>query len=103
LLPEHTATRRVAELSRKDRTLISDAIHNYHIIPLRTEGLVRAEAAVGGVDTEEVDSTTMESRLVPGLFFCGEVLDIAGRLGGYNLHWAWASGTVAGESAVDGL
>ena len=101
LLPEHTATRRAAELSRKDRALTAQAVHNYSIIPLRTEGLARAEAAAGGVDTSEVDPGTMESKLIPGLFLCGEVLDITGRLGGYNLHWAWASGDLAGKAAVD--
>lgn len=102
LLPAHTATRRATELSRKDRKLTAEAVHNYSVIPLRTEGLSRAEAAAGGVDTGEVNPETMESRLLPGLFFCGEVLDIAGRLGGYNLHWAWASGVLAGESAMGG-
>ncbi|MDL2210169.1 aminoacetone oxidase family FAD-binding enzyme [Desulfovibrio sp. OttesenSCG-928-O18] len=100
LLPAETATRRVAELSRKQRTAIADAVHRHSVIPLRTEGLTKAEAAAGGVDTREVDPFTMHSRLVPGLFFCGEILDVTGRLGGYNLHWAWASGTVAGESAA---
>lgn len=98
LLPEQTATRRAAELSRKDRTLTAEAVHNYNVIPLRTEGLARAEAAAGGVDTSEMESETMESKLVPGLFLCGEVLDITGRLGGYNLHWAWASGDLAGKT-----
>lgn len=99
LLPTHIAARRAAELSRKDRSLTAEAVHKHSVMPLRSEGLARAEAAAGGVDSREVNPATMESRLVPGLFFCGEVLDITGRLGGYNLHWAWASGTVAGENA----
>ncbi len=99
LLPAHIATRRATELSRKDRKLAAEAVHHYSVIPLRTEGLARAEAAAGGVHTGEVNPETMESRLFPGLFLCGEILDIAGRLGGYNLHWAWASGSLAGESA----
>ena len=53
------------------------------------------------MDTSEVEPATMRSKLVPGLFFCGEILDITGRLGGYNLHWAWASGIWAGKSAGD--
>ena len=53
----------------------------------------------GGVSTDEVSSKTMESKLCKNLFFVGEVLDIAGDLGGFNLHWAWASGIVAGQFA----
>lgn len=99
LLPSPLASRRVAELSRKDRITIAAAVHEHSLVPLRTEGMSRAEAAAGGVDTREVDPRTMESKLIPNLFFCGEVLDVAGRLGGYNLHWAWASAMLAGESA----
>ena len=58
----------------------------------------RAEAAAGGVDVREVDPKTLQSRIMPGLFFCGEALDITGQLGGYNLHWAWASGFAAGNA-----
>ena len=60
------------------------------MIPSGTEGLRKAEAAAGGVRTQDLDSR-LQSRLVPGLFFCGEVLDVTGLLGGYNLHWAFAS------------
>ena len=60
-------------------------------------GLDNAQITVGGVNTEEFDNETLESRLVPGLYACGEVLDIAAPCGGYNLHWAWASGLAAGE------
>lgn len=102
LLPPHTVDRRVAELSRKDRALIATAVHQCNITPVRTEGLARAEAAAGGVDTAEVDPATLQSKLAGGLFFCGEILDITGRLGGYNLHWAWASGKLAGEAAGKG-
>lgn len=100
LLPPETAKRRVAELSRKQRDAIADAVHRHRAAPERTEGMGKAEAAGGGVAVKDVDPMSMRSRLVPGLFFCGEVLDITGRLGGYNLHWAFASGLVAGESAA---
>jgi len=63
-----------------------------------THGYKHAEVAGGGVDTLEVDSKTMESKLVPGLYFAGEVLDIVGKRGGYNLHFALASGYLAGRS-----
>ena len=96
LLDPAVAKRRTAELSRTQRTAIATAVHRHTAIPLRTEGLSKAEAAAGGVDVAGIDPFTMQSRLVPGLFFCGEVMDITGRLGGYNLHWAWASGTLAG-------
>ncbi|MDL2272409.1 NAD(P)/FAD-dependent oxidoreductase [Desulfovibrio sp. OttesenSCG-928-I05] len=91
-----SATRKCAELSRAQRAAIHAAIHAYGVTPLRSAGMARAEACAGGVDTTEIAPKSMESRLVPGLFFCGEIVDIAGRLGGYNLHWAWASAYTAG-------
>ena len=62
-------------------------------------GMDHAQVTAGGILTEDFDSATMESRLVPNLYACGEVLDIDGDCGGYNLHWAWASGIVAGRNA----
>jgi len=59
-----------------------------------------AQVTAGGIRTSEFDPNTLESRIVPGLFACGEVLDIDGDCGGYNLQWAWSSGYVAGRSAV---
>ena len=63
-----------------------------------TEGYPKAEVTLGGVDTGELSSKTMEARRVPGLFFIGEVVDVTGWLGGYNFQWAWASGHAAGEA-----
>jgi predicted flavoprotein YhiN len=63
---------------------------------LGTRGWNEAEFTSGGVDTEEINEITLESKLVKGLYFAGEVLDVCGRRGGYNLAWAWASGLVAG-------
>ncbi len=54
----------------------------------------------GGVPLGEVDASTLESRVAPGVFLCGEVLDVEGRLGGFNFQWAWSSGTVAGRAAA---
>lgn len=69
-------------------------------IPLTgTMGMDSAQVTAGGILTEEFDRATMESRLVPGLYACGEVLDVDGDCGGYNLQWAWSSGCLAGESA----
>ncbi len=59
-----------------------------------------AQCTAGGVDTGFVDPKTMGSKLVPGLFFCGEVLDVDGVCGGYNLQWAWTSGAIAGRNAA---
>jgi predicted flavoprotein YhiN len=56
-----------------------------------------AEVTIGGIRTGEVDPQTLESRLVPGLYLAGEILDVHGDLGGYNLQWAWSSGWVAGQ------
>jgi predicted flavoprotein YhiN len=62
-----------------------------------TEGYDKAEVTIGGVDTDELSSKTMESKKVPGLYFIGEVVDVTGWLGGYNFQWAWASGFAAGQ------
>ncbi len=63
-----------------------------------TEGFESAQVTAGGICTDEFDPATMESLLVPGLYACGEVLDIDGDCGGYNLQWAWASGRAAGRA-----
>ena len=70
--------------------------HEWVLLPEGTEGYEKAEVTVGGVDTDELSSKTMESRKVPGLFFIGEVVDVTGHLGGHNFQWAWASGASAG-------
>ncbi len=67
------------------------------LIASGTEGYRTAEVALGGIDADELSSTTMESRRVRGLYFIGEAVDVAGWLGGYNFQWAWASGHAAGE------
>jgi predicted Rossmann fold flavoprotein len=70
--------------------------HDWVLLPEDTEGYEKAEVTMGGVDTDELSSKTMESRKVRGLFFIGEVVDVTGHLGGYNFQWAWASGASAG-------
>ncbi len=84
-----------------DRELhsIEERLHGWEVRPKGTEGYARAEVTVGGVDTRGISSKTMEAIKTPGLYFIGEVLDVTGQLGGYNLHWAWASGHVAGQYA----
>ncbi len=73
-------------------------IHTWELMPADTEGYEKAEVTVGGVDTDELSSKTMESVKVPGLFFIGEVVDVTGHLGGFNFQWAWASGAAAGRA-----
>lgn len=78
----------------KDKELISigSSLNNWQIKPSGTEGYRVAEVTLGGVDTNEISSKTFESKLCSNLYFIGEVLDVTGQLGGYNFHWAWASG-----------
>ena len=74
-------------------------LHAWQVVPEGTEGYATAEVTAGGVAADELSSKTMEARKVPGLYFIGEVVDVTGELGGYNLHWAWASGFAAGQYA----
>lgn len=97
IVPKGLAQKKSAELSKSQRQEMYAAVHKHHINPTGVEGFAKAEVTAGGVSTARISSKTMESALQPGLFFCGEVLDITGRLGGYNLHWAFASGKAAGE------
>ena len=75
---------------------MADTLQRWPIVASGTEGYRTAEVTLGGVDTDGVSSSRMESKTVPGLFFIGEVLDVTGWLGGYNFQWAWASGHAAG-------
>jgi predicted Rossmann fold flavoprotein len=74
-------------------------LHDWPVTASGTEGYRTAEVTLGGVDTDGLSSSTMQSKLVPGLYFIGEVVDVTGWLGGYNFQWAWASGHAAGEVA----
>jgi predicted Rossmann fold flavoprotein len=85
---------REAELAQ-----IGAQLHDWPMVASGTEGYRTAEVTLGGVDTDGLSSATMQSKLVPGLFFVGEVVDVTGWLGGYNFQWAWASGHAAGEVA----
>ncbi len=89
----------VNQYNEKEIRKIAFQIHNWEIKPATTEDFKTAEVTLGGIDTSELSSKTMESKKVKGLYFTGEVLDVTGQLGGYNLHWAWASGFVAGQYA----
>ncbi len=90
-------------LDKKSRNRLVTAIKGWPIGPVRTVPLEKGEVVAGGISLEEVDPHTMQSKLVSGLYACGEVLDIAGPVGGYNLQAAFATGFVAGESAAKQL
>ena len=87
----------LANIKDERLTQIGQAINGWQLKPSGTEGYRTAEVTRGGIDTDEVSSKTMESKLQEGLYFIGEVLDVTGWLGGYNFQWAWASGFVCGE------
>ena len=98
-LPEQYGSMRLADLSNKQISQISDTLHAWQTFPSGTEGYRSAEVTVGGVDTRTLSSKTMESRLHPGLYFIGEVVDVTGHLGGYNFQWAWSSAYSAAQHA----
>lgn len=101
LCPAEAADIKCASLPRAVRETLHARVHAFPMRPAGTEGFTRAEVTAGGVSTDEVSSRDMQSRREPGLFFCGEVLDVTGRLGGYNLHWAFASGLAAGKALAE--
>ncbi|GHG60567.1 hypothetical protein GCM10010919_04130 [Alishewanella longhuensis] len=84
-------------LNAKNIERLDQALSRYIFKPNGTEGYRTAEVTLGGVDTNELSSETMEAKNQPGLYFIGEVVDVTGWLGGYNFQWAWASGWVAGH------
>lgn len=79
------------QLNNKQQTELAQTLHAWRIQPNGTEGYRTAEVTLGGVDTTQLSSKTMEARAVPGLYFIGEVADVTGWLGGYNFQWAWSS------------
>ena len=92
-------SRQVSQLSDYDLQQAVLAVKEFEIGLTEPMGMDSAQVTAGGILTKEFDNTTMESRLVPGLYACGEVLDIDGDCGGYNLQWAWSSGRLAGLHA----
>jgi flavoprotein, HI0933 family len=98
IIPCDLFERKAAELGKKDRQAIADSLHSFPVVPDMAEGFSKAEATLGGVATAEINPKNMESRLQKGLYFSGEVVDITGKLGGYNIHWAFASGYIAGQN-----
>ncbi|MBF0412930.1 MAG: NAD(P)/FAD-dependent oxidoreductase [Desulfamplus sp.] len=96
LIPEKYCEAKLGEIPHKELKQTADKLQSWLVRPDGTEGYRTSEVTVGGVDCDYISSKTMESRHVKGLFFIGEVLDVTGWLGGYNLQWAWSSGWCAG-------
>jgi len=88
----------MADQSDKKLKHAAAILENWTVRPTGSEGYRTAEVTLGGVDTDGLDSRTMQARTVPGLFFIGEVVDVTGWLGGYNFQWAWSSGWCAGQA-----
>jgi hypothetical protein len=108
LLPKRLAHRMVdwmgvegnlAETSNNNLQRIGKRINSWRLLPDGTEGMRTAEVTVGGVDTKELSSKTMEVNSVKGLYFVGEAVDVTGHLGGFNFQWAWSSGYACGQVA----
>lgn len=93
--------KKCAEVSANERKKITQTILTWDFEVIDTNSFKDAQVTAGGVSTDEVDPKTLESKIVPGLYFCGEVLDIDGDSGGYNLQFAWSSGQVAGKNAAE--
>ena len=89
--------RAMAQLSLAELSVVAQTLKGWTLLPGGTEGYRTAEVTLGGVDTTDLSSKTMEALHVPGLYFVGEAVDVTGPLGGYNFQWAWASGYCAGQ------
>ncbi|ETT01754.1 NAD(P)/FAD-dependent oxidoreductase [Providencia sp. PROV188] len=88
------------QLTHAQIDALDDLLHNWQVQPNGTEGYRTAEVTLGGVDTHEISSKTMESLKSPGLYFIGEVMDVTGWLGGYNFQWAWSSASACAENLL---
>lgn len=90
--------KQIGDTSNQILKKVSNFVNNWTVVPSGTEGYKTAEVTLGGIDTKEISSSTMECKKHPGLYFIGEVLDVTGHLGGHNFQWAWSSGFVAGQN-----
>ncbi len=93
----------LAQLTKSERRATATSLTALDLGVIATEGFAKAEVTAGGVPLAELQRRTLESRLAPGLHFCGEVCDVTGRLGGFNFQWAWSSGFVAGRACHEAL
>ena len=89
------------QLNVRDQQALVETLINWRVQPNGTEGYRTAEVTLGGVDTNELSSRTMEAKKAPGLFFIGEVMDVTGWLGGYNFQWAWASAWACAQALAE--
>ena len=89
--------KQIGDTSNQILKKVSNFVNNWTVVPSGTEGYKTAEVTLGGIDTKEISSSTMECKKHPGLYFVGEVLDVTGHLGGHNFQWAWSSGFLAGQ------
>ncbi|WP_105578587.1 NAD(P)/FAD-dependent oxidoreductase [Cronobacter sakazakii] len=89
------------QLNSRQQQELLETLHGWRVQPNGTEGYRTAEVTLGGVDTHELSSRTMEARNVPGLYFIGEVVDVTGWLGGYNLQWAWSSAWACAQALAE--
>lgn len=92
------ATKPMNQYRDSELRQIADKLHDWQVTPSGTAGYKKAEVTLGGIDTYELSSKTMESRRIQGLYFIGEVVDVTGHLGGFNFQWAWSSGYAAGQA-----
>ena len=97
-IPRETS---VSELSESEINRLIRLIQQFEVCVEQTNSFEQAQICCGGVSTEEVNPKTLESVYIPGLYFAGEILDVDGMCGGYNLQWAWSSGYIAGREAAD--
>jgi len=95
---ELTLAGNVGDLSDRRIDEITTRLHHWTLTPTGSEGYRTAEVTLGGIATDRIDSKTMMSRDVPGLYMIGEAVDVTGWLGGYNFQWAWSSGVAAGRA-----
>lgn len=92
------ADRNLAELGKADRKRLVDLLCRYPLHPTGNEGYKKAEVTGGGVRLEDINTATMEHRHLPRIYVCGEIVDVFGRIGGFNFYWAWVSGRLAGKA-----
>jgi len=95
---ELTLAGNVGDLSDRRIDEITTRLRHWTLTPTGSEGYRTAEVTLGGIATDRIDSKTMMSRDVPGLYMIGEAVDVTGWLGGYNFQWAWSSGVAAGRA-----
>lgn len=94
------AIKKSAEFSKLNRLKIVGALKNIVLTPTNVRPFKEAQVTSGGIDSREIDPATMQSKIIADLYFAGEIIDVDGDSGGFNLQWAWSSGYLAGKSAT---